>query len=303
MSHSPMSEPRLLPDPPHFTEEDWRNCRDSGDYCPILFEWYKFVGSLCNFFACIRPDSPAVRSTPAVHFAVLIGLLNRCSRLMLSNIALSHEGLFGETTALLDRCIFESCVKVTWLCEGNTTDGFSRLIADGLKTELELKATILANVEARGGHTLEIEKRMLSSIARHIQSSGLSEAEIASAKRLPDLAAMIDGLGHDRLMYIVGQRIGSHHVHGTWPSLRMHYLEDNEEGMLVPRDHNCSTHVNQYVFVPTVVLNAMKSFTRFIFTDPKDVVPLEGLIESVELEIGKVNEEVVGNDFERVTEI
>ncbi|MGE5384450.1 MAG: DUF5677 domain-containing protein [Betaproteobacteria bacterium] len=298
-----MNEPRLVPDPPKFTEDDWWKCRDSGDYCPILFEWYKFVGALCNFFASIRPDSPAVRSIPPVHYAVLIGLLNRCSRLMLSNVALSHEGLFGETTALLDRCIFESCVKVTWLCESKVSDGFPRLIADGLKTELELKAKILANVKARDGQLLEIEKRMLSSIERHIRSSGLTESEISEAKRLPDLAAMIDGVGHDRLMYIVGQRIGSHHVHGTWPSLRMHYLEENEEGMLVPRDHNCSTHVNQYVFVPTVVLDAMRSFIRFIFADQDDVTPMEGLIESIEIEIGKVNEEVVGNDFERVTEI
>lgn len=297
-----MTEPRLVPDPPQFTDEDWRKCRDSGDYCPILFEWYKFAGALCNFFASIRPDSPAVRPIPSVHYAVLIGLLNRCSRLMLSNVALSHEGLFGETTALLDRCIFESCVKVTWLCECKATDGFLRLIADGLKTELELKAKILANVEARDEQLLEIEKRMLSSIDRHIRSSGLTEAEIASAKRLPDLAAMIDGLGHDRLMYIVGQRIGSHHVHGTWPSLRMHYLEENEDRMLVPRDHNCSTHVNQYVFVPLVVLNAMRSFIRVIFADQEDITPMEGLIESIELEIGKVNEEVVRNDFERVTE-
>jgi len=108
-----MNKPKLVPEPPKFTEADWLKCRDSGDYCPILFEWYKFVGTLCNFFASIRPDSPAVRSIPPVHYAVMIGLLNRCSRLMLSNVTLSHEGLFGETTALLDRCIFESCVKVT----------------------------------------------------------------------------------------------------------------------------------------------------------------------------------------------
>jgi len=144
---------------------------------------------------------------------------------------------------------------------------------------------------------------MLSSIERHIKSSGLTESEISEAKRLPDLAAMIDGVGHDRLMYIVGQRIGSHHVHGTWPSLRVHYLEEDEYGMLVPRDHNCSTHVNQYVFVSTVVLDAMRSFIRFIFANQDDVTPMERLIESIEIEIGKVNEEVVGNDFERVTEI
>lgn len=298
-----MNDPSLIPDPPKFTDEEWRICRESKDYCPILFEWYKFVGALCNFFASIRPDSPVVRPIDPIDYAVLIGLLNRCTRLMLSNVVLSHEGLFGETTALIDRCIFESCVKVTWLCENKSDDNFVRYLADGLKTELELKAKINANVQVRGGQVIEIEKRMLASIDRCIQSSGLSEVDIAAAKRLPDLASMIDGLGHDRIMYIVGQKIGSHHVHGTWPSLRMHYLEENDEGVLRPRDHDCTTHVNQYVFVPMAVLNAMKSFVRFIFPNPEDAAPMEGLLESVEREIGEVNMEVVGSDFERVDEI
>jgi hypothetical protein len=269
----------------------------------MLFEWYKFVGALCNFFACIRPDSPAVRAIPRLHYSVLIGLLNRCSRLMLSNVALSHEGLFGETTALIDRCIFESCVKVAWLCQNDSADRFDRFLADGLKTELELKAKIKANIGSRGGQIVEIEKRMLASIDRHMASSELSESQIASTKKLPDMAAMIEGLAQDRLMYIVGQRIGSHHVHGTWPSLRTHYLEDNEEGMLRPRDHDCPTHVNQYVFVPMIVLGAMKGFVHFIFSEEDDIAPMVRLVDAIEKEIAKVNTEVVGNDFERAEEI
>lgn len=298
-----MAEQHEVPSPPKFTEDDWKRCRESGDYCPMLFEWYKFVGALCSFFACISPDSPAVRAIPPLHYAVLIGLLNRCSRLMLANVALSHEGLFGETTALIDRCIFESCVKIAWLSQVDSDDRFTRFLADGLRTEVELKGKIKSNIEARGGEVLAIEKRMLSSIDRHIASARLSEDQIGGTKRLPDLAAMIDGLDQDRLMYIVGQRIGSHHVHGTWPSLRMHYLEDDESGMLRPRDHDCETHVNQYVFVPMVVLTAMNSFVHFIFDDEDDVTPMAGLLESIREEIAKVNKEVVGSDFERAEEI
>ena len=298
-----MAEQHEVPSPPKFTEEDWRKCRESGDYAPMLFEWYKFVAALCNFFACIRADSPAVRSIPLLHYAVLAGLLNRCSRLMLANVALSHEGLFGETTALIDRCIFESCVKLSWLCQTDSSERFTRFLADGLRTEVQLKAKIKSNIAVRGGHALAIEKRMLSSIDRHIQSAQLSEEQVVSTKRLPDLASMIEGMEQDRLMYIVGQRIGSHHIHGTWPSLRMHYLEEGEAGMLRPRDHNCETHVNQYVFVPMVVLSAMNSFVHFIFDDEADVEPMAGLVSSIKEEIGKVNKEVIGNDFERAEEI
>lgn len=294
-----------IPDAPKFTDEEWRQCRESGDFAPILFEWYKFVSLLCNFLASIQPNSPAVRKMDYTQYAVLIGLLNRCSRLMFSNVALSHEGLFGETTALIDRCIFDSCVKVAWLCQNEATDKFDRFFADGLRTELELKAEIAANIQARGGAVLAIEKRMLASIERTVRSSGLSELEILEEKKLPDLASMIASLGGDRLMYIVGQRIGSHHIHGTWTSLRMHYLEeaDEGEGMLRPRDHNCSTHINQYVFVPWAVLSALKNFVSFIFADKEYAEPLQGLIDSVLREIDAINREVVGQDFERVNDV
>jgi hypothetical protein len=219
---------------------------------------------------------------------------------MVSNVALSHEGLFGETTAIVDRCIFESCVKVRWLCQNVSADGFTRFLADGLKTELELKEKIEKAVKSRGGQALEIENRMLRSIARYVESSGISAAEITASKKLPDMAAMIDSLGHDRLTYVVGQRIGSHHIHGTWPSLRMHYLDEGADGLLMPRDHDCSTHVNQYVFVPLFVLDAMEHFIRFAFRVQEDAKPLVGLVESVRREIETINSEVVGSDFEKV---
>ena len=296
-----MAEETKIPDPPIITEEDLNKCRKSGDFCPILFEWYKYVGSLCNFYSCIQQDSPAIRSIPPIQYYILVGLLNRCSRLMLSNVALSHEGLFGETTNIIDRCIAESAIKIAWLCHHRKDDYFNRYLSEGLKTELEFKKLIEKAIDDRG-KPIKIEERMLKSIRNHISSSGLSEAEIETAKKLPDMAAMIDSLGHDRLMYIVIQRMGSHHVHGTWPSLRLHYLEE-ENGILHPRDHDCETHVNQYVFIPILVLTAMKGFIDFICKDEADREAFQQVPNAIEEEIMKINEEVVGEDFERVSEI
>ena len=109
---------------------------------------------------------------------------------------------------------------------------------------------------------------------------------------------MIDQLGHDRLTYVVGQRIGSHHVHGTWPSLRMHYLEEDNSGYWLPRDHNCPTHVNQYVFVSFVVLAALDSFFTFVCQDASDLETFSNLLKSVRTEIQAINAEVVGKDFD-----
>lgn len=295
-----MQSDSVFPDPPAFSDEEVERCRTSGDYCPILFEWYKYVAIITNLIACIERASPAVRPVPASHYGALIGLLNRCSRLMLANVALSHNGLFGETTALVDRCIFESTVKVLWLCKQKSNDAFTRFFAEGLKTELALKSEIQENVAARDGQTLQIEERMLKSIARYLATSGLSEEEIAVSKKLPDLASMIDNLGRDRLAYVVGQKIGSHHVHGTWPSLLLHYLKWDTGESFHPRDHDCATHVNQYVFVPLMVLMALKAFCTYLMEDVADAQPLLDLLQSIEDEILNINQEVIGSDFEAI---
>lgn len=217
---------------------------------------------------------------------------------MLSNIALSHEGIFGETTAIIDRSIFESCVKLSWLCQKGDIESFERYLADGLKTELEFKATIKKAIAERAGQALVIEMRMLDSIQRYIASSTLSESQIQESKSLPDLASMLGTLRHSRLMYIVGQKIGSHHVHGTWPSLKLHYLEMTQEGFWAPRDHNCPTNQNQYVYIPLGLLDAMKSFIGFCVEEPEERIPFIELLDSIMEEIKKYVREADGDDFD-----
>jgi hypothetical protein len=59
--HAPLEG---LPAPPEISEKVWHDCRASGDFRPILFEWYKYVGILCSLFACIRPESAILKKTP-----------------------------------------------------------------------------------------------------------------------------------------------------------------------------------------------------------------------------------------------
>lgn len=293
-----MSDPSRIPDPPEFSVELRRSCQKSGDFRPMLFEWYKFIAIVCNFFARLRPDSPALKKLESIHYSVSVGLLNRCSRLMLSNVALSHKGRFGETTAIIDRSIFESCIKLSWLCQKANSESFERYLADGLKTELELRSEIEKAIEERQGQVLVIEARMLASIQRYIESSTLSEAQIREAKKLPDLAAMLESLKQSRLMYVVGQKIGSHHVHGTWPSLKQHYLELTEEGIWAPRDHDCSTHQNQYIYVSLAVLDALRSFIDYCVEEPDEIELFIGVFDSIEEEILEIMRAGNGNDFD-----
>lgn len=39
-----------FPAPPVITKEDLKKCQETNDYCPVFFEWYKYVAELSSFF-------------------------------------------------------------------------------------------------------------------------------------------------------------------------------------------------------------------------------------------------------------
>jgi len=217
---------------------------------------------------------------------------------MLANVVLSHKGLFGEATSIIDRCIFESSIKLTWLCHKGDDDCFGRFIAEGLKTDLEFKGALEDSIARRSGETLVIENDMLTSINNRIRSSELTEEEIATSKKLPNMASMIDDVGGSRLTYTISQRIGSHHVHGTWVSLCTHYL-DEIDGIVRPRDHNCETHINQYSYISLVVLDSIEAFILYVCKDPEFIARMVGLVVTTRKEVLEIYcNEVIGTDYE-----
>jgi hypothetical protein len=283
--------------PPTFSGELIEQCTRSRDFRPILFEWYKFVGTFCNTVACIALDSPALRRIPSVHYAVLTGLLNRCSRLMLSNVRLSSTGKYGETTRLLDRSVSETAVKVQWLCHKDDRDSFVRYLADGLKKDLILKKQIEENIKNRSGDILVIEQRMLGSIEECMDLSGLSEQEIDDAKRLPDFARMCQDLNLGDLFYTAIQRMGSHAVHGTWSDLVFNYLRyENDQGFY-PRDHEIETQDVQFLVVIRLVLESMKHFLNYILADVSEVSEFISTIKTIDEEMIKIQHLAWSPDF------
>ena len=265
---------------------------------PILFEWYKFVGIFCNVVACISSDSPVFRDIPPVHYAVLVGLLNRCSRLMLSNVRLSSTRKYGETTSLLDRSISESAVKIQWLCHKNSSESFGRYLADGLKQDLRFKKQIEKNINDRNGDILVIEQRMLSSINECIQLSRLSEQEIVDAKRLPDFASMCNDLNLGDLFYTAIQRMGSHAVHGTWSELVFNYLRHDNGQELYPRDHEIDTQDVQFIVIIRLVLGAMNSFLKYVASQASEIAAFTSTIQSIDSRIVEIQKLAWARDFD-----
>jgi len=283
---------------PTFPAELWDRCRKDKDFMPILFEWYKYIGGTCNILASISRKSLAIREMPALNYAILTGLLNRCSRLMLSNICLSVTKKYGETIMLLDRSIYESAVTVQWLCYKDSNDCFQRYLADGIKSDLKLKNNIQQNIAERGGGTLVIEKQMLTSIQTCIDSTTLSERQILQMKPLPDLWSMCRDVGLSEKFYIGTQRMGSHEVHGTWTALRFHYLRQDTDGEYCLRDHDVRPHENQFMVMPLVILDTLKRFIEYIVPNPTHREPIESILAETRTEMLKLTHEITSSDFE-----
>ncbi len=281
---------------PTFSDELIEQCKQSGDFRPILFEWYKFIGIFCVQISSISQDSPALRNIPSVQFAVLVGLLNRCSRLMLANTRLSSTGRYGETTRLLDRSISESAIKVQWLCHKDSLERFRRYLANGIKQDLMLKKQIEQNINNRDDNVLVIEERILTSIKKVLDLSELTEEEVNNAKPLQDFASMCNDLEYGDVLYTSVQRMGSHAVHGTWSELVFNYLE-HENGKFHPRNHEISTQDAQFIIIIHLVIDALKAFLKYATSDVPDRREILNVLNEADNQIREIQHLAWEADF------
>ncbi len=289
-----------FPPMPAFSPELIEECKINKDGMPLIFEWYKYVAIVCIRTASISPRSVAFRKISNVQRAILIGLLNRCARLMLSTVKLAREGRFGETTMLLDRCVAETAVKVQWLCVKDSDECFKRYLAEGLKRDLVLKGQIEKNVSEREGQMWVIEKRMLESIDACVESSGLTAAEILEMKQLQSLSDMHRDLKLDDIFYTITQRMGSHGVHGTWTDLIVHYLEKDESDEFKLRDHNVRPHENEFILISLIIVDTLWRYIEYLSIDAGTTEAFRNFFEDIRSEIAKIRDLVLGDDLEVV---
>lgn len=260
---------------------------------PVFFDLYRTVGLVCVSLVKVQRNQPGVREICDAKYGLLIGMLFRIAKLMLSNIALASERKFGETIAIIDRCIYESAIKLAWLCDENgIPDKYERYLAEGLKSDLALRREITSNIESRSGIRLPIEERMLASIERSFRLAGMNATSVENQKKLPSLNAMVEELGFERLNYVVGQKIGSQSIHGHWSVLLGYFLIERDN-MLVPRDEDIAPHINQFTFNALLVINACEKHSSHFFVDPKFHSWFSSYLEGIRNEIVKHFESAV----------
>lgn len=292
-------EELVFPNLPCFSKSKIEDCRNHEDFRPIFFEIYKHIAIVCSLISCIDRDSPGIKKLSKAKHGVLVGLLNRCSRLILANVVLSSEQKLGETTTIIDRCIQESAINVRWICKYENDNSFERFLINGLKKDLALEKNINEKIKERNGEVLEIEKRMLASIDRCINLAEIKRKDFDNYKRFPTFETRLNNLEHnnDDLSYIVTQRIGSHHVHGTWTSLLTHYL-DEINGDFTARDNLVSIHVNQFISVSLEVLEMLKDYIKYISLKQSFSEDYLNELENIRDLLDTYRLEIRGKDFD-----
>ena len=131
--------------------------------------------------------------------------------------------------------------------------------------------------------------------------SEIDRDAIESYPRLPTFETRIKNLHNenDELSYTVIQRLGSHHVHGTWTSLLTHYL-DEKDGELFPKDNIVSIHVNQFISVSLEVLEMLKDYINFITTENSISDFYLSKLDKIRDFLDSYRIEVRGNDFNEI---
>ncbi|QGS29701.1 DUF5677 domain-containing protein [Cupriavidus metallidurans] len=164
--------------------------------------------------------------------AILGGLLVRFYKLAsaLLDQTCQHR---RETTFVLGRLAIECMINIQYLVSTNSKAVYQAYVIDSLRHEKKLMDRIETNIASRSGVMLPIEARMLGSIQKSFDKSGVKPEEVTKQAAKPwkdvDLYQRADavGLGEAYLGLFGGP---SHNVHGSWQDLIEYHLHHDGEG-------------------------------------------------------------------------
>jgi phage gpG-like protein len=133
-----------------------------------------------------------------------------------------------EISFILARLAFECIINLRFLIKNSSEEMFRAYRAYSLKSEKKLKDLTEKRINKRGGKTLAIEERILNSIAKSFDASGISPDEVIPAKLKnwggKNIYEKAEELGLADA-YIAAFGLASHGVHGNWQDLLEYQLD------------------------------------------------------------------------------
>ncbi|KWE98987.1 hypothetical protein WL80_33680 [Burkholderia ubonensis] len=187
----------------------------------------------CGSWMCVAASLlPADTRKWSRDQAILGGLIVRAYKLMSSLLDQTCQHR-RETTFILGRLLFESLINVQYLVTKNSTELYQAFVIDSLRHEKKLMESIEDSIGKRNGLILPIEDRMLISIKRAFETSGVNPDEVTKQAAKPwkdvDLFQRSSAVGWgDGYLALFGGP--SHNVHGSWQDLLEYHLRHDEGG-------------------------------------------------------------------------
>jgi hypothetical protein len=235
----------------------------------ISFELYKEAARLIAFVADVLNEEAAAKKGFARNQAICVGLLVKIAKYMLAVTQLSTNDARGDVVLALNRIIFESAVSLEFLSCSTDDKYFDQFVDFSLGPEREVYDEIQANIAARKGKILPIERRLMRSIHGICAVSGVKIEDVQKKHRDwgMNVRERLKALGKEPL-YSTTYRMPSHAVHGTWPDLLTNHLsyKHNSTGVVFQPETKW-TRVGSRLLAPmaVLILEAVSSYVgRFL---------------------------------------
>lgn len=229
----------------------------------LLIEVGSFVCAAANLY-------PADRRKWNRDEAILGGHLVRLYKLISAMLDQTTQ-LRRETTHIFARLAFECIINLRYLVKHASRELFDSYVQYSLKHEDKLRATILKNIRTRGGTKLQIENRMLHSIAKSFNISGVAADNMTHAGPKNwgnrNIYERADDLGLAD-MYLAAFGGGSHSIHGNWQDLlEFHLVTDHDDCTF---KSNIDWHPPRPEILNALSVHATQAIVDYvIWVDPK----------------------------------
>ena len=212
-------------------------CREAGTFGGLIFELVKETVGVMDAVS-VYGSVAGERVLMDRSRAICTGLVVRMAKLLMSAVKLSSAEEHGETVGILSRCVIESSIDLRYLLRKNSDELYERFVKVGLRGERNLYDLINSNNEKRSGVVLGIEARMLDSIERTCDGSGVDMEQVSARAGAwgGNLRAKMRFLGLDDDGYFI-QTMMSQSVHGGWSDLVLNHLVAEENGYRVNTRH------------------------------------------------------------------
>ena len=203
-------------------------------FAEAAFELLKDAGETVTITVCLEEldENGALIALPR-DAAIVGALLVRCMKIthgLLQNASDRRMELLN----LFTRPLIESAVNLRFLIECGTPEVFDDFVRYSLQTERRLRTRIEAHIVEAGGEVSPIQRRILSSISRNFERSGVRPDDSPTGAWPTKIFDRFDRLGLND-QYLFQFAVQSHYMHGNWHDLYSYHLRAESGGFALDR--------------------------------------------------------------------